>query len=164
MTLLRGQTTMALPELGRRLKWVALAMVVAFALLVGRLWQLQIIRGDSYRQRTVQNVVHERYLPSIRGAILDRRGVPLASNRPAFNLYVTPRTFERRTIFSSCSCISVTLWSRPSAAGGPEEPGERSIVGSGSSSVCSTMTRRPDSSPCVTARCSLPWWSTKTRT
>jgi len=82
----------ALPELGRRLKWAALVAIGLFFLLVGRLWQLQVMRGDSYRQRTVSNVVHERFLPSIRGKIVDRRGVPLADNRPAFNLYLTPQT------------------------------------------------------------------------
>jgi penicillin-binding protein 2 len=83
----------ALPELGRRLKWAALVGAIGFLILLGRLWQLQVMRGDSYRQRTVSNVVHERYLPSIRGKIIDRHGVPLADNRPAFNIYVTPRQF-----------------------------------------------------------------------
>src|SRR5262245_55380399 len=68
-------------------------MIGLFLLLVGRLWQLQVMRGDSYRQRTVSNVVHERFLPSIRGKVVDRRGIPLADNRPAFNLYLTPQTF-----------------------------------------------------------------------
>ena len=81
----------ALPELHKRLRWVALAALAALALLVGRLWQLQIMRGDSYYERTVSNVVKERYLPSVRGKILDRKGVPLAENRPAFNIYATPK-------------------------------------------------------------------------
>src|SRR5512146_3384747 len=82
----------ALPELHKRLRWVALAGIAIFALLVGRLWQLQVMRGESYFERTVSNVVKERYLPSVRGQILDRKGVPLAANRPAFNIYVTPKT------------------------------------------------------------------------
>jgi penicillin-binding protein 2 len=80
----------ALPELHKRLRWVALGVIAGFALLVGRLWQLQVMRGDSYYARTVSNVVKERYLPSVRGKILDRSGVPLADNRPAFNIYATP--------------------------------------------------------------------------
>ena len=82
----------ALPELHRRLKWVALVGLAGFVLLIGRLWQLQVMRGDSYFERTVSNVVKERYLPSVRGKILDRKGVALADNRPAFNVYATPRT------------------------------------------------------------------------
>ena len=81
----------ALPELHKRLKWVALGILVAVVMLVGRLWQLQVMRGESYYERTVSNVVKERYLPSVRGKILDRKGVALADNRPAFNIYATPK-------------------------------------------------------------------------
>ena len=80
----------ALPELHKRVRWLALVVLAGFALLVGRLWQLQIMRGESYYARTVSNVVKERYLPSVRGKILDSKGVALADNRPAFNIYATP--------------------------------------------------------------------------
>ncbi|HPH68359.1 MAG TPA: penicillin-binding transpeptidase domain-containing protein, partial [Kofleriaceae bacterium] len=95
---LRGGTSMhgapALMVLHRRAKWAALLFVVFFMVLIGRLWQLQVLRGDSYYQRTVSNVVRERFLPSVRGKILDRNGLPLADNRPAFNIYVTPSQFK----------------------------------------------------------------------
>src|ERR1700733_1689867 len=80
----------ALPELHRRLRYVAIVFVAALVLLVGRLWQLQVLRGDSYYERTISNVVKESYLPSVRGKILDRNGVALADNRPAFNVYAPP--------------------------------------------------------------------------
>lgn len=86
--------TAALPELARRMRWVMLFLFLAFGGLVVRLWQLQVLRGDRYYDQTVDNVVHERLLPSIRGRILDRNNVPLADNRPAFNLYATPRAFS----------------------------------------------------------------------
>ncbi len=88
-----GSGGSALPELHKRLKWVALVIILFFALLIGRLWQLQVMRGDSYYERTVSNVVKERYLSSVRGKILDRNGVPLADNRLAFNIYATPKQF-----------------------------------------------------------------------
>jgi penicillin-binding protein 2 len=87
----------ALPELHRRLRWVALAGIVALALLIGRLWQLQVMRGEGYYERTVSNVVKERYLPSVRGKILDRKGAALADNRPAFNIYATPKLLTADT-------------------------------------------------------------------
>lgn len=85
----------ALGELHRRLKWVALVGLGALLLLVGRLWQLQIMRGESYFERTVSNVIKERYLPSVRGKIVDRMGVPLADNLPAFNIYATPKLLTK---------------------------------------------------------------------
>lgn len=83
----------ALPELTRRLRAAIIVIAAGLLVLVGRLWQLQIIRGDGYRQRTESNAVKEHWLPSIRGKIVDRNGVALADNRPAFNLYVTPATY-----------------------------------------------------------------------
>jgi penicillin-binding protein 2 len=85
----------SLTELHRRLKWVALIAIGALVVLIGRLWQLQVMRGESYYERTVSNVVKERYLPSVRGKILDQSGIALADNRPAFNIYATPRQMTR---------------------------------------------------------------------
>jgi penicillin-binding protein 2 len=82
------------PELHRRLRWLLAIMVLAFAVLVARLWQLQVVRGNEYFEAARSNVVDERFLPSVRGKILDRNRVPLADNRPAFNLYVVPRLFD----------------------------------------------------------------------
>jgi penicillin-binding protein 2 len=77
----------ALPELHRRLRWVIVLVITAFAALIGRLWQLQVVRGHQYYESTLRNVVDRMDLPSIRGKILDRDGVPLADNRPAYNVY-----------------------------------------------------------------------------
>lgn len=63
---------------------------MAFAIMVGRLWQLQVVRGESYYRETRRNVVDTRTLPSVRGKILDRKGQAIADNRPAFNLYAVP--------------------------------------------------------------------------
>lgn len=82
---------LASPELARRVRWACVIGAMLLLALIGRLWQLQVVRGDGYYQRTVTNVVHERFLPSVRGKILDRKGHPLADNRPAFNVYVTPK-------------------------------------------------------------------------
>jgi len=85
-----GSGGVALPELHRRLRWVALAGIGALIFLVARLWQLQVMKGEGYYERTLDQVVKDRYLPSVRGKILDAKGVPLADNRPAFNIYMTP--------------------------------------------------------------------------
>lgn len=82
------------PHLRRRLRGIAVVIGLTFSVLVGRLWQLQIVRGEEYHQRALNNVVQERPIPSVRGKILDRRGVAMADNRPAFNIYVHPGQFR----------------------------------------------------------------------
>ncbi|MFH0902287.1 MAG: penicillin-binding protein 2, partial [Pseudomonadota bacterium] len=84
-----------MPELSRRFGWLLGVLGVMFSILVGRLWQLQIMRGERYYERTTSNFVKERWIPSMRGRILDRRGVVLADNRPSFNVYATPRYYVR---------------------------------------------------------------------
>ena len=86
-------TAQVAPHLRRRVRAIVVVISIAFVVLVGRLWQLQIVRGDEYFQRALNNVVHARDIPSVRGKILDRRGVALADNRPAFNIYVHPGRF-----------------------------------------------------------------------
>ncbi len=97
-----------LPELHRRLRWIVVVVVLAFAALVGRLWQLQVVRGERYYQRALSNVVQERFLRSTRGKILDRNGVPLATNRPAFRIHVVPRMFtpEVESAFSQILALT----------------------------------------------------------
>lgn len=82
-----------LPELHHRLRWLVVVVGAAFLFLVGRLWQLQVVRGDQYLEEALSNVVNTRPIPSVRGKIVDRVGRPLATNRAAFNIYVTPRHF-----------------------------------------------------------------------
>jgi penicillin-binding protein 2 len=93
--LLRSATTahQRSPELHRRLRFVVVFVVAALAVLAGRLWQLQVVRGDRYYKAARDNLVDQRPLPSVRGKIVDRTGRPLADNRPAFNIYAVPARF-----------------------------------------------------------------------
>jgi penicillin-binding protein 2 len=81
------------PEFNRRFAWLIGVVATAFLVLVGRLWQLQILRGEAYYQKASDNFKAERFLPAVRGKIEDRRGRILVDNRPSFNVYVSPRYF-----------------------------------------------------------------------
>jgi penicillin-binding protein 2 len=50
-------------------------------LLAGRLWYVQVARGDEYTARIRSNSQVNVRLPAVRGDILDRHGLPLAENR-----------------------------------------------------------------------------------
>ncbi len=56
-------------------------MAAVFAVLGGRLYQLQIKNGDQYKTQAEENRVNQRLLAPPRGRILDRFGVELANNR-----------------------------------------------------------------------------------
>jgi penicillin-binding protein 2 len=56
-------------------------MTLVFAILTGRLYQLQIRDGDQYMTEAEDNRINERLLAPPRGRIFDRFGVELANNR-----------------------------------------------------------------------------------
>lgn len=70
---------------------VLLFMAAALAVLFFRLFQLQVVHGDEYRRISENNAIRIHSLAPTRGLIVDRNGVILADNRPAFDVYVVPR-------------------------------------------------------------------------
>jgi penicillin-binding protein 2 len=77
-------------EFRRRYRWLVLAAVGTFLILVGRLAQLQIVQGDVHRAQARKNIVRERSLATTRGVIRDTQGRVLAANRPSYNVHMTP--------------------------------------------------------------------------
>ncbi len=72
--------------LRHRLSFVAYFVTSAFALLFLRLFYLQIIEGDEYRQLSENNCIRLQNIDYPRGIIFDRNGILLVDNRPSFNL------------------------------------------------------------------------------
>jgi penicillin-binding protein 2 len=62
-----------------------------FFLLLLRLWHLQILSADDYRSMSENNRLRFVPVAASRGAILDRSGKVLVSNRPSFSLAVVPQ-------------------------------------------------------------------------
>src|SRR5690606_19626648 len=73
----------------RRLIFQAI-VVVAFLGLAVRVYYLQFIDAETYVTRAEDNRLDEISLPSTRGIIVDRNGVPLAVNVASANVTVTP--------------------------------------------------------------------------
>src|SRR5689334_61299 len=70
--------------------WMAIVASLAFLVLIGRLYQLQILRGDEYKERADENFVKELRVPSDRGFILDRNHRVLVDSRPSYDVTLTP--------------------------------------------------------------------------
>jgi penicillin-binding protein 2 len=81
-----------------RLRLVLLGAAISISLLVlaGRLYQLQIARGEEYRVKSIENFVKETRLPADRGMILDARGGILVDNRPSYDVTLTPAFCQPR--------------------------------------------------------------------
>jgi len=63
---------------------------LAFLVLAGQLWRLQIVQGDTYRWKANHNRFRVVSLQAPRGVIYDRQGVILARNRPRYQVAVVP--------------------------------------------------------------------------
>jgi len=73
-----------------RLHVLRVLAVIAFALLVARLWSLQIAQWDVLERRSEVSRTTTLRPPAARGVIFDRQGRPLAVNRPQYDLKVDP--------------------------------------------------------------------------
>src|SRR2546421_7240660 len=58
--------------------------------LVVRLYQLQILRGEDYVTQAFANFRKSLFVPADRGLVKDRRGRTLVDNRPSFDVFLTP--------------------------------------------------------------------------
>jgi len=83
-------------------------VLVMFIIIFLRLWYLQVLSGDRYLAEAQNNQVREVTVQAPRGAILDRRGEQLVTNRTALELQVKatelPEVIEqRRRLFERLS-------------------------------------------------------------
>lgn len=70
---------------------VAGALIALLTLgLLGRLFLLQVIRHDYYAELSQGNRVRTEPIPAARGLILDRHGIVVAGNQPAYQLELVP--------------------------------------------------------------------------
>ena len=81
---------MAQKDFRPRLAWATGLAVLTFLTLVGRLYVLQILRGDEYKEKAEENFVKEIRQPADRGHILDRNGRILVDSRPSYDVTLTP--------------------------------------------------------------------------
>jgi penicillin-binding protein 2 len=74
----------------RRTLLAAGGMGGIFAVLAGRLYQLQILDFDEFMTQAEDNRINERLITPARGRIIDRFGVELANNRRNYRVLLVP--------------------------------------------------------------------------
>jgi len=69
------------PRMGLRVKVLATLVLVMFATLTTRLWFLQVLAAEQYKEDAKDNAVRLIEVPAPRGVINDANGDPLVDNR-----------------------------------------------------------------------------------
>ncbi|MBM4154051.1 MAG: penicillin-binding protein 2 [Lentisphaerae bacterium] len=69
-----------------RLRLLFAGMLGAFAVILATLWRIQVAHGEQYREDLAKQSVRRVRIPGPRGLIFDRRGRPLAENRPSYGI------------------------------------------------------------------------------
>ncbi|HWK52521.1 MAG TPA: penicillin-binding protein 2 [Steroidobacter sp.] len=67
----------------------AVLMVIAMGLVISRLVWLQVVKYDYFAALSQGNRIRIEAIPPNRGLILDRNGLPLATNAPSYQLELT---------------------------------------------------------------------------
>lgn len=84
----------------KKLRNLSLLIVGAFVVLLGGLWNVQIIHGARYQQLARNFRVRRVYLPARRGKIYDRNGRIIADNRVSWDVDVVAEDVENIPVLS----------------------------------------------------------------
>ncbi|HBL98612.1 TPA: hypothetical protein DDZ86_03145 [Candidatus Dependentiae bacterium] len=74
-------------SISKRLRLLRLGICIICAVIILTLFRFQVFNGEFFRHHSRRNFLRHKTISSLRGAILDRHGVPLASNRPVTSLF-----------------------------------------------------------------------------
>ncbi|UJR82797.1 penicillin-binding protein 2 [Sandaracinus amylolyticus] len=99
-------------EFRKRYKWMALFVICAFTFLLGRAFQLQVVEHDHYGAIARENITKTLTLPATRGVIRDRTGRIVVTNRPAYDVYVTPRLLREGDVERIVELMGLTAEER----------------------------------------------------
>jgi penicillin-binding protein 2 len=78
------------PQLALRVAIVGSIALAMFAIVFFRLWYLQVLSGDKYKQEASVNQVRTLDIPAQRGTIVDRSGTTLVDSRPSIAVVLSP--------------------------------------------------------------------------
>jgi penicillin-binding protein 2 len=85
-------------EFRKRYRWMALFVVLVFGAIIVRIAQVQLFQRDRWSGIAQQNITKTLELPATRGVIRDVAGRVIASNRPSYDVYATPRLLRQEDI------------------------------------------------------------------
>lgn len=84
-----------------RISLLQIIIIIAFCLILLRIFQLTVISGKKYYELSENNFLIESPIEASRGVIYDRIGRVLATNKISFSLYLSPSKMEPKEILPS---------------------------------------------------------------
>lgn len=81
-------------EFRKRYRWMALFVMLVFGGIIVRIAQVQLVQSDRWSGIAQQNITKTLELPATRGVIRDVAGRVVASNRPSYDVFATPRLLQ----------------------------------------------------------------------
>lgn len=90
----RSESEIFFKRARRRIFFFTLVVSAGFALIVLRLWHLQVAQYATLSDRAENNRIREVTLDGLRGRIFDRGGELLVDNRPSFQLALIPEDVD----------------------------------------------------------------------
>jgi penicillin-binding protein 2 len=77
-----------------RFRYVYAVLIIAAIILFLRLWFLQILKGEEFKQFAEENRLKKIKIEAPRGMVFDRNRQILLDNHPTFNVSITPQYFR----------------------------------------------------------------------
>lgn len=80
--------------MNKRRAFIIAVCAALWAVIIGRLFFLQIISYDKYKTAVADNIERETRISATRGAIYDRNMVQLATNITTYRIFIAPNAME----------------------------------------------------------------------
>ena len=77
-------------DVKQRLNWLSIFVVICFVILIISLWYLQMIKGEEFKERAIENRIRSLVEDAPRGRIYDRQEKLLVTNRPTVVVSIIP--------------------------------------------------------------------------
>lgn len=91
-----------------KVRIIGYILITGFAILLVRLWQLQILQGSDFRKISESNRLRVIGVPAPRGIIYDRNGIPLVKNVPYFCASIIPAESTGNAPSSLAKLLNIT--------------------------------------------------------
>jgi penicillin-binding protein 2 len=80
-----------IPPINTAFLFANIVVIVAFSLIFSRLWYLQILQGEYFKELSENNRVRIQEIAAPRGILFDRNEIPLVDSFPSFDVSLFPQ-------------------------------------------------------------------------